>query len=82
MKKRWIACTLACAMLFAAAGFAEENTAESVQATVNKHSSLLNGRLAKILMEMHTDVCNLSQNAPGNKKDSWMDRGMDKWIIT
>ena len=54
----------------------------SKKTTVNKHSSLLNGRLAKILMEMHTDVCNLSQNAPGNKRDSWMAREMDKWIIT
>lgn len=54
----------------------------SKKTTVNKHSSLLNGRLAKILTEMHTDVCNLSQNAPGNKRDSRMDRGMDTWIIT
>jgi len=34
-----------------------------------KHGSLLNGRLAEILKEMHTDVCNLPQNAPRKKID-------------
>ena len=54
----------------------------SKKTAINKHGSLLNGRLAEILTEIHTDVCNLSQNAPGNKRDSWMARGMDKRIIT
>ena len=34
---------------------------------LNKHSSLDNGTLAEILMELHTDVCNLPQNAPRNE---------------
>ena len=54
----------------------------SKKTTVNKHSSPLNVRLAKILTEVHTDVGNLLQNASGNKRDSWMDRRMDKRIIT
>ena len=54
----------------------------SKKTTVKNHSSLLNGRLDKIVMEMHTDVCTLSQNSPGNKSDSSMDKGMETWIIT
>ena len=36
----------------------------------------------KILMERHTDACNLPENAPRKKVDWWLDRGMDKWIDT
>ena len=38
-----------------------------------KHGSLLNSRLAEILKEMHTDVCNLPQNAPRKKIDDWIE---------
>ena len=38
-----------------------------------KHGSLLNGRLAEILEEMHPDVCNFPQNAPRKKTDDWIE---------
>ena len=39
----------------------------SKKMTVNKQGSLLNGRLAAILTERHSDVCNLPENAPRKK---------------
>ena len=47
---------------------------------LNKYSSSIYGRFAEILTKLHTYGCNLSQNAPRNKMDSWMDSVMDKWI--